>query len=370
MSRERCFGHLALAALTTAAILPTLGEGLMLYDLGELVYFSDALLDGKVPGRDFAHNAYGPGRYLLLAGLWSIFGRSFDVIWGLFFVLRLGITAISWELSRRLVRGAWSWLPPLLLIAFPGPLHKGFSLLGTLLLALGLLSVTSRDAWHRPQPWLSLGWGAAALSFFRVDLGGFALLLGLALLVVTGAPSRRLVPLFAPMALGASLLAGVLLYLGGSEALIVGAGFRRRLEESDHCLPHHAWWGGAPRRRQPDPLPALVSASDLYSPCPGALATALEGERLEPPTARDHDRASPWSPDLQSDSDEAGVWTFPSVDSDALVGTGHPGPAGVDEGTRVTNDGHTRCGGGFLCVNGHNNDLFSGRHLHRSIYDS
>ena len=258
----------------------------MLYDLGELVYFTDALLAGSVPGRDFAHNAYGPGRYLLLAGLWTIFGRSFDVIWGLFFVLRLGITAVSWELSRRLIRGAWSWLPPLLLIVFPGPLHKGFYLLGTLLLALGLLHVTSRNAWHQPQPWLSLGWGAAALSFFRVDLGGFALLLGLVLLVVTGAPGRRLVPLFAPMAVGASLLAGVLLYLGGSEALIASAGQVLDDVWKNQTIAYPTMPGGAELLAATSPIPYL-----LWSPLPiyAALALVLWRRRS---------RESEWSPPL------------------------------------------------------------------------
>jgi len=186
----------------------------MLYDLGELVYFSDAVAQGKVPGRDYAINAYGPGRYLLLAGLWELFGRSFSVIWALFLVLRLAITACSWELSRRMLRGRWAYLPPVLLILFPGPLHKGFFLLGSLVLALAFALRVQSDRWTTARTWLGLGAVIACVALFRLDLGGFGGLVGFFVLVVTGAPRKMLVPLALPLALGLAGSAGLLFSLG------------------------------------------------------------------------------------------------------------------------------------------------------------
>jgi hypothetical protein len=179
VTRSVLVSHGALAALTALAVLPCLGEGLMLYDVGELVYFADAVADRQVPGRDYVINAYGPGRYFLLAGLWELLGRSFSVIWGLFFVLRLAITALSWELARRLIPGRWAYLPPLLLILVPGPLHKGFYLLGTLVLALAFALLARKARWAEAGTWFGLGVVIACVALFRLDLGGFGGLVAL-----------------------------------------------------------------------------------------------------------------------------------------------------------------------------------------------
>jgi hypothetical protein len=187
----------------------------MLYDLGELVYFADALREGQVPGRDFAINAYGPGRYLLLAGLWELFGRSFSVIWGLFLVLRLAITACSWELSRRVLKGPWAYLPVLLLILAPGPLHKGFYLLGTLVLALAFVLRVGWDRWGQGATWFGLGTLIAVVALFRLDLGGFGGLVALFVLFATRSPLRMLLPLALPLALGLGGAAAFLVSLGG-----------------------------------------------------------------------------------------------------------------------------------------------------------
>ncbi len=166
--------HAVLAGTTALLILPQLGRGLMLYDLGELLYFTDAFTDLLAPGADYQVNAYGPGRYLLLSGLFAVFSRSFDVIWGLFLLLRLGITALMWQVGRRYLPTRWAILPVACLWIAPGPLHKGFFLLGSLALLLMFLRYL-----ERPDGWRALAYGLvlAAVAFFRLDLGAFGVLL-------------------------------------------------------------------------------------------------------------------------------------------------------------------------------------------------
>jgi len=210
--------HGVLAALTVLAVLPCLGEGLMLYDLGELVYFADAVGDRQIPGRDYAINAYGPGRYFLLAGLWELLGRNFFVVWGLFLALRLAITATSWEISRRLLGKRWSYLPVILLILVPGPLHKGFYLLGTLVLALAFVLSVGKDRWRVVGTWFSLGVVIAFVALFRLDLGGFGGLVALFVLYATRSPLKMVVPLALPLVTGL-LVAGGLLANFGTDVL-------------------------------------------------------------------------------------------------------------------------------------------------------
>jgi len=215
VTRSELNSHWVFAGLTILAVAPCLGKGLMPYDLGELVYFSDAVREGLSPGRDYVVNAYGPGRYLLVAGLWEVFGRSFSVIWGLFLVLRLAITACSWELSRRLVKGRMAYVPVLLLILVPGPLHKGFYLLGTLILALAFILRAAKGNWREVRTWSGLGVVIACVALFRLDLGAFGFLTGVFVLYATRAPLRMLLPLGLPLALGLTAAGLLLSSMGG-----------------------------------------------------------------------------------------------------------------------------------------------------------
>ena len=168
--RRRLIGHAILAALTVLSVAPTLGRGLMLYDLGELLWLTERLTGPDTPGVDFVVNGYGPGRYLLLGGLFGLFGQHLWVVWGLFLALRLAASATAWELARRFLPDRYAWLPVTCLILAPGPLHKGFFVLGTLAVALALV------AWLRsPSPRRALVFGVvlALAGLFRLDLGAF-----------------------------------------------------------------------------------------------------------------------------------------------------------------------------------------------------
>lgn len=172
--------------VTVVVFVPMLGRGLMLYDVGELVFYADKLRAGATPGTDYVVNAYGPGRYVLLATLGEAFGRSFGVIGAVFLVLRIAIASLSFELARRYVGETWALLPVVCLWVAPGPLHKGFYLAGTLALALALVHYLELPGRRRA---IALGLTIASVAWFRLDLGGFGLIV--ATLACVAVPRRR-----------------------------------------------------------------------------------------------------------------------------------------------------------------------------------
>lgn len=165
--------HALLAAITVAVLAPQLGRGLMLYDLGEVFYFADAVGRGLRPGVDYAVNAYGPGRYLLFAGLFAASGPSLAVTGAVFLLLRVGISSLLWLVARRYLPAAWAALPVACVLVAPGPLHKGFYLLGSLALVWGLLHYLDRPERRRAAIY---GLILVAVACFRLDLGGFGVL--------------------------------------------------------------------------------------------------------------------------------------------------------------------------------------------------
>ena len=169
--------HFALAIVTLLVFLPQRARGLMLYDLGEVTFFVDALRRGLVPGAEFAVNAYGPGRYGMFAWLTAhIDLPDLSVYTATFVGLRMLISALALEVGLRLLPGRrrpWILLPLFLLLAVPGPLHKGFFLAGSLALALGLLAYLEQPSRARA---LAFGLLLPAVALFRLDLGGFGAL--------------------------------------------------------------------------------------------------------------------------------------------------------------------------------------------------
>ena len=208
--------HAVLAGLTLLAVAPQLGHGLMLYDLGEVFYFTDAIARGLRPGVDFAVNAYGPGRYLLLAGLFSASGPSLAVAGAVFLLLRLAITSLLWVVARRYLPARWAALPVACVLVAPGPLHKGFYLLGSLALVWGLLRYLEHPERRRAAVY---GLILVAVAFFRLDLGGFGVIA-----IVLVALSRRerwrdLVVALAPLGWGLLLCSVALAAMGSLGAV-------------------------------------------------------------------------------------------------------------------------------------------------------
>jgi len=158
----------------------------MLYDLGEVTFYVQALQAGKVPGLEFVVNGYGPGRYLLFSWLLPLFDSELAGLHATFLLLRILTLSLLFELSRRLLPQPWALLPVLALLVAPGPLHKGFYLLGTVALALASLRYLERPGRRRA---LQLGWVLALAGAFRLDLGAFGLLLLVGLCL--SSPQRR-----------------------------------------------------------------------------------------------------------------------------------------------------------------------------------
>lgn len=200
-----------LVGVTVLVIGPQLGHGLVLYDVGEVFFFAGKLGRGLRPGVDFTINAYGPGRYLLFAGLFALTGPSTAVMGAVWLLLRVGITVLAWSVARRFVPRTWALLPVICLLVAPGPLHKGFYLLGTLAITWSLLRYLDRPERRRAA---TFGLILAAVALFRLDLGGFGVLA--ALLAIPGEPGgrRNLVVALAPLAWGLAITAVVLLGTG------------------------------------------------------------------------------------------------------------------------------------------------------------
>jgi len=217
-ARVRLGLHGALACLTLLVFVPHYARGLMLYDLGELLFYVQAFLDGRTPGADFVVNGYGPGRYVLIAGLSTVFGLApLPIAYAVFIALRIGISALVLELSRSLLSPGpdsrwtpWMLFAPAVLLLAPGPLHKGFFLFGTLSIALGavVLQRSPRDRFA-----VLFGGVIALAACFRVDLG----LYGACALLLIAWQQRKarlfLLGSIAPM-LGAMLVLGWLLSAG------------------------------------------------------------------------------------------------------------------------------------------------------------
>jgi hypothetical protein len=204
--------HGVLAALTLLVIAPQLGFGLMLYDVGEVFWFADAIGQGLTPGVDYTVNAYGPGRYVLFAGLFKITGPSLAVAGGVFLLLRVAISALLWSIARRFLPPLWAVLPVACVLLAPGPLHKGFYLAGTLLLVWGLLEWLERPSRRTAA---TFGLILVAVAAFRLDLGAFGALAAALLALGRRDRWREAVVAFAPLGWGL-VLVGIGLALVGS----------------------------------------------------------------------------------------------------------------------------------------------------------
>ena len=215
----RVGAHMVLALATLAVIGPQLGRGVMLWDQGEVVFLAQALASGGVPGIDFVVNAYGPGRYLVTAGGFLAFGKSLNVLWGLFLLLRLGISAAAYELALRTLPSrvaVLAWVLPAALLLLPGPLHKGFFVLGTLLLALSFVIWLDDPT---PRRALAVGLLLAAVATFRVDLGVF----GAAVFFIAAWPvperSGQIFLVWGPLVLVMATFLAAVGAVGGGEAM-------------------------------------------------------------------------------------------------------------------------------------------------------
>jgi len=152
--------------LSLAYYLSFYNYGLNLSDEGYLVYGAERLMSGQIPGADF--HAYMPGRYLVLAFLFDLFGENIIVERLMWVVVRAIIAILFFRLSTRFLPPLIAFVPTLLVILIPGPWHKGFE---TLFPLAWLLSVRFYLTDGRAVRAFVMGLLGGATLFFRVEMG-------------------------------------------------------------------------------------------------------------------------------------------------------------------------------------------------------
>ena len=140
--------------------------GINLSDEGYLVYGAERVLSGQLPGADF--HAYMPGRYLVLAALFKIFGAGIVVERVMWVVVRIFIVLLYCQLSLTLVPRSIAFIPSFLLIILPGPWHKSFELLFPL---IWLIAVYFYLYNSHLRSALILGLTVGITLFFRIEIG-------------------------------------------------------------------------------------------------------------------------------------------------------------------------------------------------------
>ena len=178
----------AVVLVTLAVILPQANPGPMLYDLGELLLYTDAVVRGRLPGVDFVVNGYGPGRYVLLAALTTLGFSPLAAATFVFLALRVALSLALLSIGRRVLPGRWRFVPIALVLLAPGPMHKGFFLLGTAMLAWFGLRCLDAPPSDRDRRAIELGACVGLVALFRLDLGLFGALL---LLFLAAVGARR-----------------------------------------------------------------------------------------------------------------------------------------------------------------------------------
>jgi hypothetical protein len=162
----------SLLALATWASLTELWLPIGFYDEGLLLSNANAILHGAAPYRDFYSN-YPPGVFLILAGLWKVFGVHALAEHWLSFAMHLGIALLCGHLAGKLIarRFVWmaaglamTWLLPLHLVA-----HAYVAAVLTVLAALAL-SLWARARPERPRRFLSVGVVLGLVSCVRHDV--------------------------------------------------------------------------------------------------------------------------------------------------------------------------------------------------------
>jgi hypothetical protein len=168
-------------------------HGLDAFDSGLFATEGLRVAEGGVYGKDFLA-PYGPGRYYLIALLFSLFGPSLKGLALVWLVLRGPVAAMVYLTGRRFLPRGPAVLPALAVIFAPGALHKSFFQAVVLVNILAYLLYRFRPGFRTCfLAGLAVGIG----SLFRVDAGvfgfvSFLILLWLELLWDAPGPGPRL----------------------------------------------------------------------------------------------------------------------------------------------------------------------------------
>jgi len=151
------------------------------YDEGYLLDGVEKVMDGQLIYRDF-HHTYAPGRFYLIAGAFKVFGKNLLVERYVFAFLEALKCSLAFLIVREVTRSRLALLAPLLVMIAPGPWHKVFfSSLGFLATYAVIISYR-----RRPACLFLTGFILGCCAVFRQDVAGFAVVGGLAALVIDG----------------------------------------------------------------------------------------------------------------------------------------------------------------------------------------
>jgi hypothetical protein len=156
------------------------------YDEGYLLDGVEKVMDGQLIYRDF-HHTYAPGRFYLVAAAFKVFGKNLLVERYVFAFLQALKCMFAFLIVWEVTRSRLAFLAPLLILIAPGPWHKVFfSSLG--FLATYIVIVSYR---RRPRILFTTGVVLALCAVFRQDVAGFAVVGGLAAVVIQGLTESR-----------------------------------------------------------------------------------------------------------------------------------------------------------------------------------
>ena len=147
-------------------------RGLDPFDEGLYAAEACRIIDGGAYGSDFLA-PYGPGRYYLIAMLFTLFGSSLKVQAALFLCLRGVVAAALYLAGKRVLPRGWAVFLACAVVVAHGALHKSFF---QAVVVVNLLAYY----FYRSSPSLKRCLVAGAIigagSLFRVDAGVFAAL--------------------------------------------------------------------------------------------------------------------------------------------------------------------------------------------------
>lgn len=100
--------------------------GLNLWDEGDLAYGALRVLNGQIPLIDFGHDGYPPGRYVLSALFFKIFGTNLLSIRLLFVLLTSLVVILLYTTAKNIMNKNFAFIASLLLLSAPSMYYSRF----------------------------------------------------------------------------------------------------------------------------------------------------------------------------------------------------------------------------------------------------
>jgi hypothetical protein len=177
---KRDSGLLLLLAVYAAYSALIYNHGLNLFDEGSVLSAAQRVVRGDILYRDITV-AYAPGEYILLAGLFKVFGYNVIVERLMWITAKLIGVVFLFLMSRKLMPAVYAFMVGLLYIFTSGPLHKVFYVapsIPTMFLFFIYIEKGRRK-------WLFLAGLAAGVTLvFRQDSGVFMMAIGVIAVLV------------------------------------------------------------------------------------------------------------------------------------------------------------------------------------------